>query len=108
MAKNASNELHSVGDTETLNELGRQQIAKTAIALSQYSPTKVFSSKERRALQSAELIASSLNVPMEPIDGMQERNWGVFTGRRWSGVKAILDPMTLAERYHYIPQDGES
>jgi broad specificity phosphatase PhoE len=39
---------------------------------------------------------------------MGERNWGVFTGKPWSEVEKILQPMTLEERYQYIPQGGES
>ena len=39
---------------------------------------------------------------------MEERNWGIFTGKPWEEVKKILDPMTLDERYNYTPRDGES
>ncbi len=39
---------------------------------------------------------------------MQERNWGVFTGKPWGEVKKILDPMSIEERYDYTPPQGES
>ncbi len=107
-AKNVGNSLHGANDPETLNQIGQKQINETANKLKEYSPFKIYTSKERRAIQSAEILSTQLNVPVETLDGMQERNWGVFTGQPWSEVKSVLDPMTLEERYTYVPQDGES
>ena len=107
-AKNVGNSLHGADDPETLNEIGEKQIIEVVNKLQAYSPSKIYSSKERRALRSTEILAKVLEVPMEPVDGMQERNWGIFTGKSWSEVQAVLEPMTLGERYTYIPQNGES
>lgn len=106
--KNLYKSLHARNDAEALNTAGRNQIESTAERLKELSPVKVYSSKERRALQSAELISQILGVPTEKIDGMQERNWGVFTGKPWSEIKKVLEAMTLEERYDYVPADGES
>lgn len=106
--KNVKNRLHASDDPETLNEIGRVQIQKTAEALKQYSPSKIFSSKETRAIESAEIIAKQLAIPTEKVEGLQERNWGAFTGKPWEEVKKVLDPMTLEERYDYVPPNGES
>lgn len=106
--KNVNNKLHAFDDSETLNETGREQIKKAADKLKEFTPNKVFSSKEKRAVASTEIISSLLKIPMEIVEGMQERNWGVFTGKPWSEVEKILKPMTLEERYQYVPENGES
>jgi len=39
---------------------------------------------------------------------MKERNWGEFSGKPFLEIKKVLDPLTLDERYGYIPPKGES
>jgi len=106
--KNASNILHGKGDIERLNETGKQQIEKTAEILKAKNISKVFCSKETRAKESASILSNILECPSITIDGLEERNWGIYSNRPWSDVKEILDPMTLDERYTYTPQEGES
>lgn len=106
--KNVNNSLHATNDSESLNNNGIEQIRLTANKLISLSPSKIYSSKERRAIESANILSESLNVPFELINGMEERNWGIFTGKPWDEVKKILDPMTLDERYNYVPPNGES
>ncbi len=106
--KNVNKSLHSANDPELLNATGRQQIKQTAERLKKFSPTKIYCSNEARAIESGEIIAKSLEIPVEKIEGMQERNWGAFTGKPWEEVKKVLDPMTLEERYDYVPSGGES
>jgi alpha-ribazole phosphatase len=100
--------LHSRMDEEVLIELGRQQMQKTALRLKQFSLNKVYVSREKRAGNSAEIIASELGVPLEEIKGIEERDWGDFSGESWETVEEILGPMTLEERYQYLPPNGES
>lgn len=107
-AKNAADTLHSSDDPEELNETGKDQLLKTAEKLKEFNPTRVCSSKEKRAVQSAKILATELGLSSETIDGMQERNWGEFSGKSWPEIKAVLDPMSLAERYIYTPPQGES
>lgn len=106
--KNIAGNLHAVNDIESLNANGKRQIRETAEKLREFSPSRIYSSKEHRALESAEIISRALQIPLEKIEGMEERKWGVFTGKSWSEVKKVLDPMTLEERYDYIPTHGES
>ncbi len=106
--KNIGNSLHGLDDPETLDDTGRQQIVSTSIKLQSFSPSKIFSSKEQRALESAKILSDKLDIPIEGLTGLQERNWGIFTGKLWGEVKKVLDPMTLEERYNYVPQGGES
>ena len=107
-SKNVKDVMHNSDDTELLTSAGVDQIEKTAEKLKEYSPSRVYSSKEARAIQSGELIAGKLSIELEPIDGMQERNWGELSNKPWSEVQKILDPMSLEERYEYIPPGGES
>src|SRR5687768_9036324 len=106
--KNIRNSLHGRSDSEGLNEIGIKQIEKTVEALKKYQPEIIYHSTEVRAKESAEILAEHLNIPHKKIEGLQERDWGVFTGKPWSEVKEILDPMTLEERYNYVPMSGES
>jgi len=106
--KNTKDVLHESGDVEQLTEVGVDQIKLTAEKLKEFSPVAVYSSKEMRGVQSAELIANTLQIPFEAVDGMEERKWGNLSGKSWSEVQAILEPMSLEERYLYTPEGGES
>ncbi len=106
--KNTKRTLHSSFDSEKLNKIGLSQIKKTAKAITTYHPITIFTSKEARAIQSAKIIAESLNTPLKKITGLHERNWGKLSGKTWLEIQTILDPLTLDERYHYVPPEGES
>ena len=95
--KNISGKLHQAGDSEILNKKGRKQMEKVALRIKAMSPQVIYSSTEKRAQESAKILSQELNIPMEIIEGMQERNWGDFSGKTWPEVKAVLDPMTLEQ-----------
>lgn len=106
--KNVQGVLHSRSDESVLSELGRQQIGATAERLKGEGVDLIYSSKETRAVQSAQLIAKVLGKEPRSLDGLEERNWGVFEGQPWSKVKAVLDPLGSEQRYEYVPEKGES
>lgn len=106
--KNISGKLHQAGDLEVLNKKGREQIKKLALKLKTMNPQIIYSSTEKRAQESAKILSQKLNVPLKVIVGMQERNWGDFAGKTWLEIKAVLDQMTLEQRYVYTPPNGES
>ncbi|HCC68153.1 TPA: hypothetical protein DEP90_03065 [Patescibacteria group bacterium] len=106
--KNIGNKLHERYDTESLNETGKGQITKTGKALQKYKISRIFCSKEIRAIKSANVLSDILNIPIIPIDGFEERNWGIYANRPWSEVKKVLEPLTLKERFLYEPPQGES
>lgn len=107
-AINTRGKLHRLNDEEPLSTIGQKQIETTAKALTQYHVDKVYSSKEKRALQSAILIATKLNLTFEEIENLHERDWGEFSGKEWREVEKILSPLTLNERYTFKPPNGES
>lgn len=106
--KNIGNKLHEKGDVETLNEIGVEQIKKTGEVLKNSNISVIFCSKELRAQRSSEILSNILECPSIPVDGFEERDWGIYANRPWSEVKEVLDPLTLEERYQYIPPEGES
>lgn len=106
--KNIQGKLHTVDDEESLNKVGIKQIKKTAGKLRKFSPAKIYSSKGKRAIESGKIIAKELTIGFETIKGMQERDWGKFSSKKWEEVQKFLDSMTLEERYLYTPPGGES
>jgi broad specificity phosphatase PhoE len=106
--KNIKGVLHSRSDDSILSDLGRQQISVTARRLKREGIDFIYSSKETRALESSRLIAEVLGKGLRPMDGLEERDWGVFEGRSWSEVKSVLDPLDSEQRYEYVPENGES
>src|SRR3972149_1875223 len=92
---NALGVLHKYKDKEKLNTKGINQMKKTAVELEKYKPEIVFSSEEKRSVKSAEIIASILQISHEILNGLEERNWGKLSGKPWSEIKLILDPMSL-------------
>ena len=105
---NTAEKLHAKNDEDILNEKGIEQTKEVAKKLKEFSPTKIYSSGEKRAILSAEIIVKELNIPLEIKKDIAERDWGDFAGGTWDKVKKILDPMTLEERYLYVPPNGES
>ena len=105
---NLNKKLHKSDDPRELNETGKKQIRKTAKKIKEYNPDIIYSSKEKRALQSASIIAEACDLEVCEIDGLQERDWGKFSGKTWPEIQAVLDKMTLEERFNYVPSGGES
>ncbi len=106
--ENTKGKLHGSEDSELLTEAGIEQMKKTAERLSEFSPGKIYASKKARAVQSGELIARELGIPLETIEGMEERNWGEFSGKWWRDVEKLLNRMSLDARFDYVPPGGES
>jgi len=107
-SKNSNGKMHDSFDPEELNETGIVQIQKTAKAITNHKPDIIYCSKEKRAVQSATIIGQLLGIEYIETDGLHERNWGILSGKPWPEIQAILDPMSLEERYSYTPPAGES
>jgi len=107
-SKNVKMALHAFGDPEGLNDKGKKQITAATKRIKKYEPTKIYFSKERRAMESAKIISTILKIPAVETQGFEERNWGIYTGRSWEDVIKILDPMTPEERFNFTPKGGES
>lgn len=106
--KNVQGVLHRRNDEEGLSKLGITQIEKTAEKLKEELPFVLYSSDEKRSRQSANIIAEALNVEAHVLRDVHERDWGDLSGKPWGEIQAILEKLTLNERFEYIPPKGES
>lgn len=95
-----------------ITDLGRQQARDVATQIARFfSPQRIISSTFTRALQSAEIIAAALHLPMELVDGIQERDLGALKGQPWHAHAALTaaDPNFDPEReWLWRPPGGES
>ena len=57
-----------------LGDVGRQRCELLASRLGGFSPGVVWSSRETKAVETAEIIASSLGVPVQVADGLEEHH----------------------------------
>ena len=106
--RNAVGEIHTVDDPEVLNGVGIEQIKKAAKKVKEFSPVKIYTSKTKRAVDSAELMSKLLGLKLETVSGIEERNWGDLAGQKWDNIEKILQSMTAEERYLYLPPNGET
>jgi broad specificity phosphatase PhoE len=69
-----------------LDDLGREQMATAAELIRRSAPTAVQSSPQRRALQSAGIIASRCGLPVEVVPSFDEIDIGQWTGKSFADV----------------------
>ncbi len=96
-----------------LTEVGRQQARELAERIrARFRPERVLSSRFKRALETAEIIAAALQLPLETIDGIEERNLGSLKGRPWAEMPAAsaeaANFLNSEEQWLWRPQGGES
>ncbi|PIR98271.1 MAG: histidine phosphatase family protein [Candidatus Colwellbacteria bacterium CG10_big_fil_rev_8_21_14_0_10_42_22] len=92
-----------------LTEKGREQLVDTASKLVGKGIEKIFSSSLTRAKESSEIISEAIGAPIETLDGLRERDYGVLGGL--TKVEA-LEKYPEAVEAHKDPlntdPDGES
>ena len=57
-----------------LGEVGRRHSELLASKLKEFSPDVIWSSKEPKAVETAEIVANELSVPVEIADGLEEHH----------------------------------
>lgn len=77
---------------DELTEIGKEQIKGLTKKLSQFKFTKFFSSDEKRAYESSEIISKEINLPFEKIGIIKEKSSGNLSGKLinevdWSEIK---------------------
>jgi len=105
---NSKNLTHQTNDITGLTSLGKQQIKKVTKLLKDKKVEKIYSSPEKRAQESANLINQQLSLPIEILESLRERNWGTLEGKPWIEIEKKLKQMSLTERFTFIPPEGES
>ena len=69
-----------------LDELGCSQMAAVAQMIKQMSPSALQSSPQRRALQSAGIVAARCGLAVEIVPAFDEIDMGEWTGAEFSGL----------------------
>ena len=72
-----------------LNETGLRQSEELGKTLSEsgYAISRVYSSKQKRALKTASIVCDAIHAPLFPVSGLQEVNFGDWEGLTWHEVK---------------------
>lgn len=84
-----------------LNSNGIKQAEKLCRKLQDegYPITRIYSSKQKRALQTASIISKATNLELIILDGLEEVCVGHWEGLSWSGVRDQY-PTEYEEWYH--------
>jgi broad specificity phosphatase PhoE len=95
-----------------LTELGVRQAHQVARRIAElFKPQIVLSSPFRRAHQTSEIIASELNLPIETVYDLHERDLGCLKGHSYDDLRALVlkDPSyDPARGWSWKPEGGES
>lgn len=108
---NIESKIQGRTDTE-LNEKGRQQAWELAAVLKEgYSIKRIFTSRQKRAVETAEIIGNHLGIRPQVREGLEEINFGKWEGYTWRQVRELFPKEYLAwhdNRRYGIPPGGES
>ncbi len=105
---NVRGKTHTSGDQVGLNDVGRLQSSKLASVAAMHNVRAIFTSPEKRAIESAQIVGQSLGCVPTIVPDLRERDWGEWSGEPWSEIAARLSSKTLDERYSFAPPRGES
>lgn len=75
-----------------LTSVGKTQIEKLAIILSNIHIDAIVSSDLKRAYDSAQILAQQKNLKVQTTPLLRERDWGDFTGRYIPSLKGLPMP----------------
>ena len=94
-----------------LNEKGRWQAHKLAMALAGEDIDAIYASDLWRAYDTALSIASAKAMTIVTDEGLRERGFGAFQGRTFADIEAALPEQALLWRKRvpdFAPEGGES
>lgn len=95
-----------------LNEKGRQQAGELADMLKrEYEIKRIYTSRQKRALETAEIIGEHLGIMPEVKEGLQEIDFGKWEGHTWKQVRETFPKEYFiwhGNRRYEVPPEGES
>lgn len=94
-----------------LNDTGRRQAGRMALALSDEPITAIYASDLARAWETAHYLGRALSVDVTPEHGLRERGFGEFEGKTYAEIEALLPEQSLRWRKRdpqFAPPGGES
>lgn len=83
---NAQGKIQGSTDIE-LNETGRWQAACLARGMERRPVGQIFSSRLKRALETAQIIGDSQGVKVETVEGLREVDFGEWEGLTWKEIE---------------------
>ncbi len=86
-----------------LSELGERQGEAAARALTAYPIDAIFSSPLRRAMQTAEAVSATLQLPIRTDDRLKEIHAGIFQDKRRCDVEQLYPEETA----HWVSEDPD-
>ena len=94
-----------------LNETGRWQAHRVALALAGEPIAALYSSDLLRAWDTALSISNATGLAVQTVEGLRERGFGVFEGKTFQQVEALWPEQALRWRKRepaFEPEGGES
>lgn len=109
---NLENKIQGQTDTD-LNDNGRKQAEELAdrVARELSGIKKIYSSRQKRALETAQIIGRRLSVSPIVYQGLEEINLGKWEGYTWRQVREEFKEeyqVWHQNRRYQVPPDGES
>lgn len=109
---NAALRIQGQTDTE-LNATGRAQAEELAARLVQSGEriTRIFTSPQKRALETARTVGRALGLDPVPLEGLREVCFGQWEGCTWEEISRRWPQLHLqyiAQRLETVPPEGES
>ncbi len=99
---NAERRIQGQSDV-ALSPLGLQQAGAIAAVLAKQPIDAIYASPLRRALETAQPLATALNLPIQLDDRLKEINAGIFQGLLWDEI----EKQHPAEAVHWRAQEPD-
>ncbi len=95
-----------------LNEKGRRQAEELAAVLKKgYGIKRIYTSRQKRAAETAEIIGQQLGIRPEVKEGLEEIDFGKWEGHTWKQVREQFPKEYFiwhGNRRYEVPPEGES
>lgn len=94
-----------------LNDTGRRQAHRMALALRSNPITAIYASDLARAWETAQYLGRALRVEVTREEGLRERGFGEFEGKTYAEIEALMPEQSRRWRQrdpHFAPPGGES
>lgn len=95
----------------SLDETGIMQAQQLAEGMTQKPVSRIYCSRLKRAMETAQVIGDRLGVQVVPVEGIQEVGFGAWEGQTWEAIREAY-PETYAgwkqNPSKTVPEGGES
>jgi len=95
-----------------LSERGREQALRTAAALADFEPYRIYTSPLLRARETAEIINRRHNAALVVLPDLIEYNLGEFEGQTWNEIVAgrpgLVEDLKRGVPFHHLASGAET